>query len=950
MKNRIVAKVFLFLLICSPLSAVNQGVMSGAGKLRVSQTKWFDIIYAPKNAVTAKILYENADDIYSRLAQSYGVEPFLRMPVVITSTVEQFNAYQTNTPYACIVIYDTAVSSDLAVFSQTLLSTFTHELTHALTYNLKDDAYKVLAKIWGDGWAGYYLSITRGIAEGATVSYESSTGEGRLNDSYVLQMLRQAKIEGQFPSYSDVKGASDSYPANSFYYFNGAFAQFLQQNYGMDKYAEFWFRCVNLKNYTAAGAFKKAFGIKLNQAWTLFKDSFEVPEVAGANPVELGQAYDFFDPAANDYSINNNAGSTYTNLCASSKGIYYSGGSYNWVYFVDTAQLQKGGAVKPKRIFRHDYLDGLTVSADGRFAAVSYYSNLSSNTKHKAAIYDLQNKTWFNIPQSNIACPSIIIKDGQYYVVWQKYEPQKYFICVNKIRLEKNIRGLEETAVLEFGPEEIPFDFTDLGDGRLAFIKKSELNYGICVADLELSAVQEYMVPQEGIRLQNLSSVMGEGQTGRLAFSWATKQTLPRLGFFDTNLAQFSLYKKNISGGIHEPALSADSQIIYVAKFFRQNRLLKLNQNEQDYDTYIAQAQDTQPAAAPLITTQVLPYKPFKPFSYAFKGFLLPVSIASTDSNLTPLGFTYITSTPWTSGLFITSGGYGIQAGAGAFHMEYSGGTGTSLFTYDISSDMVIDGMGMSQVSANVSAQNRFDFGTRSAALFAASAKAVYGRSDFLVNYQSLSATYSNIVSYGPGKYERGGFTFSTGVIHSGSVKVKPVFAKDMDYFDLVFALETDIPRLIPVLCHNNFTYNLPLKLKAGLFASNAGNYSVASASAEALLFGYNIQKAIPGVSALFINDVILTLRYMGGFDFADIADYDVNWHIAYLDKYVRQIADGTIKYRDYATIKLTLGFTPNVGGFADTQFRYNFFLSYSFGKKENLPQKLFDLGLEAKF
>ena len=118
-------------------------------------------------------------------------------------------------------------------------------------------------------------------AEGATVSYESSFGEGRLNDSYVLQMLRQAKIEDQFPSYSDVKGAADSYPANAFYYFNGAFAQFLQQNYGMDKYAEFWFRCVNAKYFTAAGAFKQAFGMKLNKAWKLFEESFEYFEEAG---------------------------------------------------------------------------------------------------------------------------------------------------------------------------------------------------------------------------------------------------------------------------------------------------------------------------------------------------------------------------------------------------------------------------------------------------------------------------------------------------------------------------------------------------------------------------------------------------------------------------------------------------------------------------------------------
>ena len=73
--------------------------MSGVGKLRVTQTRWFDIIYAEENAATAKILYEKADDIYLQIAADYGIEPFLHIPVVITSTVEQFNAYMTNTPY-----------------------------------------------------------------------------------------------------------------------------------------------------------------------------------------------------------------------------------------------------------------------------------------------------------------------------------------------------------------------------------------------------------------------------------------------------------------------------------------------------------------------------------------------------------------------------------------------------------------------------------------------------------------------------------------------------------------------------------------------------------------------------------------------------------------------------------------------------------------------------------
>ncbi|MBR6340748.1 MAG: hypothetical protein IKR64_02500, partial [Treponema sp.] len=297
--------------------------MAGADELRVSQTEFFDIIYAPPSAPTAQILYEHADDILRELAAAYGLEAYFRLPVVITSTVEQFNAYYADSPFNRIVIYDTAKIEDLAVFSQTLLSTFTHELTHAVTFNHKSRGMRLASKIFGDIISAHYITVTSGMAEGATVAYESSKGQGRLNDPYALQQLRQAKIENLFPSYSDVKGASEEYPVNSFYYFNGAFAEYLQSNYGMEKYALFWYRCINGKNLTTAGAFKKVYGIKLNKAWQNFKDSYRVPEVLAANPLAAGQVKDFFKPDQEDFSIQNQAGALYSDLCLTPQGLYY---------------------------------------------------------------------------------------------------------------------------------------------------------------------------------------------------------------------------------------------------------------------------------------------------------------------------------------------------------------------------------------------------------------------------------------------------------------------------------------------------------------------------------------------------------------------------------------------------------------------------------------------------
>ena len=978
-----------------------QGVMAGTGKLRVSQTEFFDIIYSEENSVTARILYENADDILRGLSEDYGATLVkCRLPVVITKGVEQFNAYFTFFPYNHIVVYDTAIFSDLAVFSQTVLSVFTHELTHAFTYNLKSPFFTAASLMFGDPMAGHYLTVTSGMAEGATVSYESSKGEGRLNDPYALQMVRQSKIENKFPSYSDVKGASDAYPRNSFYYFNGAFADFLQRNFGMHKYAEFWYRCVNLKNLTAGRAFKKTFGIKLDKAWKMFRDSYSVPEVKGANPIVTGQAEDFFVPKSKKGSVKNNSGSLYSDLCVSEKGIYYIDDSSSSVFFVDSLQIKKGGTVTPQKLFHYDYIDSLKVSSDGRFAAIGYYSTLADCIKHKAAIYDIQNKSWFYIEETSVVAPAIIEYNGQFYCVYQKYEPQKYSIVIQQLKGNSRLTGMEKFAVLDFDPEEVPTDFTDLGNGSFAFIKKAALDYSICVATLDCSNVTEYKVPDEGMRLRNLSGDFSSAQdlsySRKLVFSWGTKETLPRLGFLDLQTGTFSLSQENISGGVYYPVImenswykgqsSVQGQVLYIGQFFNQNRILRLNKNEEEYLVLAGnslqppEAEVGEPDASIISGTFVpmpqeeLPYKPYSYSEYIFDGFLIPYPLVSSRNFINhgavgsysmSYGFTYYTATPWTSGITMFAGGYGSRTKSGALSFEYQGGTDTSILGYDIKSSAEFDKHGFKQTYAAATVSSSFSFGKRSAFLVSAAADVDYGRvsytdSDgviindcmdvYLRTSQTFAAAYSNIISCGPETYERAGFNFSAGIIHSYLSKYKPVQQKIVGNYDLGFGLLCCVPKLLPITCYNDFTYNFPAKIQANLFPLDEGDYSAASFDSEVVLFGYDIQKAFPAISALFVNDIIVTLKYTGGFDYADTAESGKDWHIAELSKYVSQAAAGELKYRDYGTVKVSVGFTPNVGTFANSQFRNNFYLSCSFGKKENLPEQVFNFGFEAQF
>ena len=138
--KKIISIIAVFCVCTQFVLSAHSGMFAGEKDLRVVKTKWFDIIYPLRCEESAAILFEKADLVYEEVTAQYGLTPSFRMPVVITPAVENFNAFWTSVPYNHIAIYDTGASGagGLAVFSETLLSTFRHELTHAVTYNMKN--------------------------------------------------------------------------------------------------------------------------------------------------------------------------------------------------------------------------------------------------------------------------------------------------------------------------------------------------------------------------------------------------------------------------------------------------------------------------------------------------------------------------------------------------------------------------------------------------------------------------------------------------------------------------------------------------------------------------------------------------------------------------------------------------------------------------------------------
>lgn len=893
--------------------------MAGSGKLRVSSTKYFDIIYSEQTEVTASLLYQRADGVMDELAQAYGIEPAFRLPVVIAGGVEQFNAYYSYYPFNHIVIYDTAEIQDLTVFTETLINVFKHELTHAYTHNLKSKSLRLASGFFGDALSGHYLSVSSGMAEGATVSYESAAGEGRLNSPYFLHLIRQAKIEDKFPSYADESGAADSYPSGAFYNFNGAFADYIQKNYGMQKYAQFWYRCINMKNFTISGAFKYVYGIKLKDAWKQFRDYLEVPEVGNADPVVSAFAKDFFAS-----HLKNNSGSLYSGLCATPYGLVYYDKKSDSVYIAN----ENG---KAKKLFAHKYIDYLKASADGRFIAVGYYTNTSAVVKHSAGIYDLQTKKWYATGQTGITYPSVVSNGSEYYFVCRKYSALNYKIQVQKIKLEKKITGLEPYSEYEFEYAKIPFELTDTGNGAFAFILKEGLENSLCITDLNFSGIKEYKTPLSKMSVRTLSY-----SGNALVFSWAVKETFPRFGKLDLTDGKFTLSQQDISGGVYYPVYQ-NQTLVYIGQFYRQNKIFtagpRFTQRIQEYPSQETELLKETAEPLPQQTVELAPYKDFSDFDYAFKGLIIPVSFMSTSGVMTsaelssiwlPLGLTYITSMPWDSGELTITGGYGIKSQTGGFGIVYKGGTDTSLFNYQLESTLLLDKEGFvkSQVIATVASS--LSFGKRSAFGLTLNGDITDFRGSVLFSSQNATVTYTNVINPGPGDYEQSGFLVFSKIFHDGGI----VFADGVEELEHNYALGLGgvlyIPKLIPVDCVYRFTYNLPTKISAGLTLKEFTQLRSVIVMPETVLFGFNIQKAPPFMRFLYLNRTNLALRYNG--------EYVENTWI------------------DYFTLRLNLEFTPNMGTFANERLKNTFFILFNFGKSQNLPQKIINVGLEMNF
>ena len=1001
------------LLLCGVLHA-ESGLLSDEKDIRIVKTKWFDIIYPQRIEKTAAILYEKADTVYDEVTAQYGLKPDFRIPVVITPAVQDFNAFWSATPYNHIVLYDTSTSgtSDLAVFSETFISTFRHELTHAVTYNMKSKFWKGVSRVFGDAVAPGMLSVTTGMAEGATVASESAFGEGRLNSDYSKHYVRQAIIEGKFPAYHDVSGAADIAPNAAPYYFNGAFHGWLQEKYGLQAYANFWYNVVNGKKITIAGCFKKAYGVKLKAAWNQFKQEYEVtvPDLL-ANPVEAGLVQDFFVPKKSSYSLMNDSGSQYASLSAAPNRLVWLDSAGGRVYELSNpnpnkknkAAMRPRKQLRPRTIFSVRGIRNVSLSNDGRILAISYFSENGPGSTAFVRLYDFKSHVFFNVLKAGLKDATVVENRGDYFLIAQGFQTQNFSISISKICFDQNgqfIKRIEPVCNLVQEAEVNPFGFIPLENGFFAYIQKSRLDYSICVRNISGALVREYSLPKQMV-VHHLSydwSKTGRSveEPGDLFLSYTQKDTMPRLGILNQQTGALNLSNFDISGGVFSPVYWND-EIVYIGKFLRQNRLLKFGQADKVKENLITETTkisgevdffvqnetvgqfeeaeavgeigigkiaeiekaENKNNGEPLIS---LPSSQYHSLGYLMHGILIPASNFSPDyigrdatyvPKKTPVyaGVTYITANPWANGktdLYTFTAGYDIFSGNMGASLLFNRGTASSQFSHQLELKSEFDKNGWKQGGGKYSFTASIFPGNVTILSLGNSFVSLFSNKDYMVQ-DILSLKVSTIRKSGPGRFEKSGFSVLTGV--GGRLDASYV-QPDRNYVDgSLFTVDYKMyfPHILPFRSKIGFTYNLPLMANVVLFPTDSiyGYSSVSEEpgraifdfNTEAVLFSFDIQKAMPLITAVYYNDFSISAGY--AFTATAGNNSKKGFQLVYLSEYLKNLSEGDVSIFDSVYLKATLELTPNIGYFAKSDYKCALSAKVGYNFRSDLPLKM---------
>lgn len=910
------------------------GVMTGMHDLKIIGTTYFDILYPPESQKTAALVAEHIDAMYEGICVDLNEEPWLHMPVTITPIRDEMNAYFTPAYYNMIVLYDTVPTEQLAVNTQNLLQVLYHELVHAVTMNMKSDSLKKNSKLFGDFWAYHYLTAPCSVLEGTAVAFESKTGEGRLNDPFSTQIVKQAKIEGQFPSYKGTYMARDIYPVGSVpYVIGGSFISWLYQTYGAVRFTSFWRSLVSLTDdYQMTDKqlkkesldrpfyeiiFKRVYGIAVGDAWHRFYESIAVPDVA-ADPVDAGEAKDFFieektatakrRASLAEQEAWNNKGSRYVSVTSCNKGVAWIDASCGAVWY---ASLSADRWQKPRKLFTLTDVSRISFSSDGLYLAVSCAKTVAT-TKFRVGVYSMKSKSLVFAPQTGNRDAAIITNaDGSHVLAavhTQSQFSQLVFLTLN----EKNgkcrgfIQPYDSTTALTWN--RVPFSVCDAGAGVAAYIAKDGMRWSVQLYDPATQKTECFFPKNEQYILENLAP---GAEKNTFLFVWGERGSdvvmLPRFGMLDLRGSEpvWTFQNRDISGGVHFPAVLPGSEhmIVYSSQCYTNTKLLILSM--QNNTTVLASAGESVTLKETDVESELTPdtsiaqnARTYHDYLYWNKGSFIPFSIvpvSDTDFNasyFSLIGATWFTSNPWMDKVLSASVAFDPFTLTGGMFASFTGGTDGGLFAYTLSGTSLFDSYGFCQTYDTVALTSSLPVGNVSKIVFSAESlffngkdrtcNDVFALKDCFTSPEHMTLSLhsrstgamllTTVHRTGPGKYEKGGVFASVDYLLEYK-KTNTAGDESSDLFNTIgAAFGFQVPCLIPKSNPYGVTLNLPLTAQIHLF-DDVGSFETHSASL--ILFSAEIQQPIDSMH-LYCNRLTVEGIYKGTFKYQNPQSWDL--------------------------------------------------------------------------
>lgn len=947
-------------------------------KLYTIKTQYFDINFDGETLDDAKKIACVADSYYLEITKKFGSEPYLRFPVTLTREVESLNGFYSPFPYNMIVLYVAEPDSpEMESYNDTLLSVFYHELSHAVTLNMKSPTFKKLSKIFGDFASPVLFSMPYFWIEGAAVfsestiqnenprNYADSTESaenfgGRLKNPYFTSLLVQAKINDEagikkFPSWRDVLGARDTTPGGSDrYVFGGCFAEYLAENFGMEKYAELWKNAGDSTNLAfSAGVFKKTYGRKIDDVWNDFKNSITVQENAYKNGFDkLSQRSDENSPelVSRKNAFVSALDVFYDEKSNLEKIVFYDSSSRK-VYFeqknLDDESQKKS---RQKKLFSAAGITNLRFSDDGEKIFVTRY----------------------------VAKKTVRIENGFFDIKTKKYEVLKNSNDFDKVNHHNENQNLRKSPIWAKSSYE-----------NQVSIEKNALSWKIVFNQKKYSPE---LPENEKIMLVNPHFLKSDEKTAFISFSWAKFASknddfknleLPKVGILkinlETNEAKFYLQKNALFAGLSIHAVNdaallsagkTGTKILAVLEDFEQNPLYEIalppleDENKwEKLDVRLETLEDNNLRKSSKSAEEKNPaesaekpdfeVKNFSSLSYLLRGTKLPVGIVPLKNDdfetcsAAVLGATYITSKPYLDDILILSAGYDFFYDDAGLLLNYFASDESSSFS--LSSSVLFDSDIFKQAAENLTYSKTLWRGLVSSFSAGFMGDVVYGRTaeeDFEISAgggekiakkgelwkqgfftkDTFFLTFSNARKVAPKRNQIFGFTFQPFLdfeYKSYNEEWEIADSDDVHYtmFSAVFSNSTkDSSEKIEekylnagVTLISRIPGIFPLTLTASVFPSSK---YFAYGSAKANLLELEIQKGIPAVS-VYAARFDLNLLYFGRISY-DHGDF---WDISKAYGIARDIEKDD--YSDQISLSALFTLSPNTGYMADSSLQF---------------------------